>query len=228
MQEKSQINSSWASFFKQEETQPYYISLQTRLTTAYQTKTIYPAKKDIFRAFDLTKPSLIKVVILGQDPYHTEGVADGLAFSTRSEKLPPSLRNIFKEITNEYNCPLSSSGDLTYLARQGVFLLNSVLTVEKGKPQSHQNIGWETFSDHVIDYLQDGKPRVYLLWGKHAQKKIPLISKENYILTSPHPSPLSAYHGFFHNGHFQKCNELLMKMGEIPISWQNENELCYP
>lgn len=183
--------------------------------------TVYPPDKDIFKVFELTKPSAVKVVILGQDPYHDEGQATGLAFSVRDGvKIPPSLRNIYKELELEgYSHP--SNGDLTSWAGQGVFLLNSCLTVRAHEPNSHAGHGWERFTDDVIRFLDnDYKPKVFLLWGKYAQEKKEIIQNPNHlVLEAPHPSPFSANRGFFGCNHFRLANEFLRKHGEIEIVW---------
>lgn len=183
--------------------------------------TVYPPDKDIFKAFELTKPSAVKVVILGQDPYHDEGQATGLAFSVRDGvKIPPSLRNIYKELELEgYSHP--SNGDLTSWSGQGVFLLNSCLTVRAHEPNSHAGHGWERFTDDAIRFLDnDDKPKVFLLWGKYAQKKKEIIQNPNHlVLEAPHPSPFSANKGFFGCNHFRIANDFLRKNGEIEIVW---------
>ena len=185
---------------------------------------IFPPKDLIFNAFKQTPFSKVRVVILGQDPYHGANQAHGLAFSVQKDmKFPPSLNNIFKELINDipgYVKP--SNGDLSYWASQGVLLLNTTLSVEEGKAASHQKKGWEIFTDHVISKLSEGKDGlVFILWGKHAQSKKPLIAiKKHFILESAHPSPLSAHNGFMGCRHFSKCNELLIGKGEKPIDWQ--------
>lgn len=177
---------------------------------------VYPHISNVFRALDLCPPEKVKVVIIGQDPYHTPGVADGLAFSTGDKKLSPSLRNIFKEADIE-----SSTGDLTLWAEQGVLLLNTILTVEEGEPLSHKNMGWEAFTDSIIEKLNEFYgPIIFLLWGQHAKAKRDLISNpRHYVLTASHPSPLSVDKGFKGCDHFNKTNELLMKHYKAPIYW---------
>ena len=185
---------------------------------------IFPPKDLIFHAFMLTPFSKVRVVILGQDPYHGANQAHGLAFSVQKDmKFPPSLNNIFKELVNDITGYVKpANGDLSYWAGQGVLLLNTTLSVEEGKAASHQKKGWEMFTDHVISKLSEEKSRlVFLLWGKHAQSKKPLIdTKKHFILESTHPSPLSAHNGFIGCRHFSKTNGILQSNGETPIDWQ--------
>ena len=183
---------------------------------------VFPPREEWFSAFWLTPPRQVRAVILGQDPYHAPGQAHGLAFSVREgTKLPPSLRNIYQELSADLGVPAPASGDLTPWARQGVLLLNTVLTVREGEPNSHKNMGWETFTDRVISELNNKQtPVVFLLWGAHARKKASVITNPiHYKLTAPHPSPLSAYNGFFGCKHFSKTNELLTASGQTPIDW---------
>ena len=214
---------TWSEFFKELEKKDYYQDLMYFLDEEYRTKTIYPKRENLFKAFDLTPVENIKVVIIGQDPYHEPGQAQGLAFSVPSDdKIPPSLVNIFKEIHNDIGCEMNfKNGDLTYLAKQGVFLLNTALTVRKGQPLSHRGKGWETFTDHVISILSErDKPMVFLLWGSNARSKKPLIDRTRHlVLEAPHPSPLSAFAGFFGCKHFSKANAFLTKQGETPVDW---------
>ncbi len=187
---------------------------------------IYPLRQHIFNAFKLTEFESVKVVILGQDPYYGEYAgtiqANGLAFSVNKNiRIPPSLVNIYKEIAMDLNIKIPIHGDLTGLAEQGVFLLNTVLTVKKGIPNSHQNRGWELFTDKVIQALSDKKKHlVFMLWGANAQRKVTLIDKRHTILKAPHPSPLSAYRGFFGCKHFSKANKTLEEHQQKPINWQ--------
>lgn len=186
-------------------------------------KSIYPAFYEIFNAFQLTRVDDVKVVILGQDPYHGEGQAHGLSFSVKKGiKNPPSLQNIFKELESDLGCPIPTHGDLTQWAEQGVLLLNAVLTVSANEPASHQGKGWETFTDAVIRKLQDNKNNVvFILWGKFAQSKASLINKEKHlILTAAHPSPFSAYNGFFGCKHFSKTNAYLKLTQQKEILWE--------
>jgi uracil-DNA glycosylase len=185
-------------------------------------KTIFPRGNDIFNAFNHTPLSKVKVVVLGQDPYHGPGQAHGLSFSVREGvRPPPSLLNIFKEIRDDLGIPLPAKGDLTKWADQGVLLLNAVLTVENGLAASHRNRGWERFTDRVIEILScRDNPIIFLLWGRFAHDKAPMIRVPPHkVLKAPHPSPLSAYSGFFGSKHFSKTNELLKAIGREPIDW---------
>ena len=183
---------------------------------------IFPPSNFIFRALDLVRFEDAKVLILGQDPYHGFGQANGLSFSVKKDiSIPPSLRNIFLELKNDLSIPISSHGDLTYWAEQNVLLLNSVLTVESGKPNSHEKIGWEKFTDKIIAQLSKRGNMIFVLWGKSAQKKYTLIDqKHNKILKASHPSPLSAHRGFFGCKHFSKINNFLKQEGASEIDWQ--------
>ncbi|MCM8532642.1 MAG: uracil-DNA glycosylase [Lentisphaeraceae bacterium] len=195
------------------------------LEDEYKTQTIYPTKEDVFTALNLTPLQDVKVVILGQDPYHGPNQAHGLAFSVKSPcKPPPSLKNIFKEL--EINPP---EGDLTSWAKQGVFLINTVLTVRASQAHSHKNRGWEEFTDAVIKILSKrDEPIIFVLWGAPAQKKKELIKKHHYILESPHPSPLSAYRGFFGCDHFNLINKILRENQQKEITWQLGHSLTQP
>ena len=191
---------------------------------AYDTAKVYPPMEQVFTAFQLTAPEQVRVVILGQDPYHEEGQAHGLAFSVKeSVKLPPSLVNIYKERQTDLGIEPTKSGDLTHWAKQGVFLLNAVLTVEDGKANSHKDMGWQEFTDKVIAALADlPQPIAFILWGAQAQKKAKAAANSPYprlILQSAHPSPLSSYRGFFGSKPFSQVNEFLKKQGETPILW---------
>ena len=214
---------NWNEFFSNEKKLMYFSNLLNFIEEEYKTKEIYPPKELIFNAFKLTPFECVKVIILGQDPYFNENQAMGLAFSVPSgEKLPPSLKNIYKEIENEFNVDLSDQdGDLTYLAKQGVLLLNTTLTVEKGKPLSHAKVGYEHLIRHIIEKLNlDNNPKVFILWGGHAKKFSSLIkNKKHLVLESAHPSPLGAYKGFFDNNHFIKCNEFLKTNNKEEIKW---------
>lgn len=199
-------------------------SLFDKVDAAYETAEVYPQKKDLFSAFALTPPDKVRVVILGQDPYHEPGQAHGLAFSVKEGvKLPPSLRNIYTERQSDTGVPPSQSGDLTHWAAQGVLLLNTVLTVERGKANSHKDYGWQSFTDTVVDELADlPQPIAFVLWGAQAQKKAAAAASSPYprlILQGPHPSPLSAYRGFFGSKPFSRINEFLTEHGETPIQW---------
>ncbi|MCA1032171.1 uracil-DNA glycosylase [Bacillus timonensis] len=223
-----QLENKWGNLLRAEFQKEYYKKLTSFLEEEYQTKTIFPDKQNIFRALQLTDYEDVKVVILGQDPYHRPNQANGLSFSVdEGVPLPPSLNNIFKELNNDVGCYVPNHGDLEKWANQGVLLLNTVLTVEEGKANSHQGIGWEIFTDEVIRKLNvRKKPIVFLLWGKNAITKTKFITSPNhFILTSPHPSPLSAYRGFFGNAHFSKTNAFLAKIGDCEIDWQIERIL---
>lgn len=199
-----------------------YKSLREFLKTEYQTRTIYPSMYDIFNSMKKTPFDNVKVVILGQDPYHEEGQAMGLSFSVpKGVKIPPSLVNIYKEITAETGEQMPNSGDLTGWAEQGVLLLNAVLTVRAHQANSHKGKGWEEFTDGIIKTISSQKENVvFLLWGANARSKKQLIdTNKHLVLESAHPSPLSAYNGFFNCGHFTKANEYLIKHGKTPIEW---------
>lgn len=217
------MDIKWKQFIQEEKKKEYYLSLSRKLKEEYETQTIYPPYTQVFEAFKLTPLDSIKVVILAQDPYHGPKQAMGLAFSVTEEvKLPPSLINILKEISSEFNTPFPiGCGNLTRWANQGVFLLNTVLTVREGKPNSHKGIGWEIFTDNVIKLLNDHpSPKVFMLWGANAISKEKCINTQNnLVLKSAHPSPLSAYRGFFGNNHFIKANEFLESKGLTPIIW---------
>ena len=184
--------------------------------------TIFPPNNFIFRALDLVSFEDVKVLILGQDPYHNFGQANGLSFSVNKElSIPPSLKNIFLELKNDLNIPISSHGDLTYWAQQKVLLLNSILTVELGKPNSHSKLGWDKLTDKIINQLSKRGNMIFVLWGKSAQKKYSLIDqKNNKILETSHPSPLSAHKGFIGCKHFSKINNILKREGASEIDWQ--------
>lgn len=215
------MHESWQDFLQAEFNQPYFKKLSEFLTEAYQNSVVYPPKQQVFSAFT-TDLNDVKVVILGQDPYHEPGQAHGLAFSVRDNiKTPPSLVNIYKEINNEYGTPIPKSGNLKRWQEQGVLLLNNVLTVEAHKAGSHRGYGWEDFTLHCVQYLSSQKPHlVFLLWGRDARNKAKLIDKSKHlVLESAHPSPLSAYNGFFGNNHFKTCNEWLESHNLKPIEW---------
>ncbi len=187
-----------------------------------ETEIVFPRPDEVFNAFVLTPYEEVKVVILGQDPYHGEGQAHGLSFSVRDGvKHPPSLRNIFKELESDLGFPPPVSGDLTNWAKQGVFLLNTVLTVRQGAAHSHRNRGWEVFTNHVIDCLnQHPRDLVFLLWGNAAQQMGPRLDPRHPVIGSPHPSPLSAHRGFFGSRPFSECNRALEQSGQSPINWR--------
>jgi len=209
--------------------EPYFQQLWTFITAEKDAgKNIFPPESLIFNALDLVSERNLKVVILGQDPYHGAGQANGLAFSVNTgQKIPPSLRNIFKELYDDIGAPIPNHGDLTAWAKQGVLLLNSVLTVEEGKPGSHQHKGWEKFTDNIIQNISDeNEGIVFMLWGNYAKSKSNLINANKHlILEAAHPSPLSAYQGFFQCKHFSKTNNYLMSIGKKPIEWHITNLL---
>ena len=216
------IDQSWKQALTEEFSKPYWETLSTSVREQYLATTVYPPAKQIFRAFDLCPFDSVKVVIVGQDPYHGRGQANGLSFSVNDGiTLPPSLKNIYKEIQNDLGVTPYPSGDLTRWAKQGVLMLNSVLTVSASKPASHAGIGWEEFTKAAIQALNRKKEHVvYMLWGKYAQKKGEVIDRENnLVLTSAHPSPYSATL-FFGNHHFSKCNTYLEEHGMSPIDWR--------
>ncbi|QDP42029.1 uracil-DNA glycosylase [Radiobacillus deserti] len=200
----------------------YFKSLQQFLRQEYEQHIIYPKKEQVFNALRLTSLSDCKVCILGQDPYHGPNQAHGLSFSVQpGQKIPPSLRNMYKELQNDLNVPVPKDGYLVKWAKQGVLLLNTVLTVRDGQPNSHQKKGWETFTNRIIEVLNNrSEPVIFLLWGKHAQDKQKLIhAQHHHILVAPHPSPLSARRGFFGSKPFSKINDLLVKEGVEKIDW---------
>lgn len=216
------IDNSWDLVLKDVFYGTNYLNIREFLKYEYSHYTIFPKASDIFNAFRLTPYENVKVVIIGQDPYHKIGQAHGLAFSVLDGvSFPPSLKNIFIEIKNELGINIPKSGDLTKWAKQGVLLLNATLTVRQGFANSHANHGWEQFTDEVIKKLnQREDPIIFVLWGNYARKKKQLItSPKHYILEAAHPSPLSAYNGFFGCGHFKKINELLIKNKKTPIDW---------
>ena len=219
-----QIEESWARLLDEEFQQPYFSAIkQFLLQEKSQGFSIYPPGPLIFNAFNLTPLDELKVVILGQDPYHGTGQAHGLCFSVpNGVAQPPSLQNIFKELNNDLGIPISKSGNLSKWAEQGVMLLNALLTVRANQPASHHNIGWETFTDAVIRKISDEKNGVvFLLWGKFAQDKHQLIDlTKHYVLKAAHPSPYSATNGFFGCKHFSRTNELLIQNGHAPIDWK--------
>jgi len=217
------LEPSWKEALRHEFLKPYFHDLRTTVRHAYLEKTpIYPPPHLVFNAFSLCPFSNVKVVILGQDPYHGPGQAHGLSFSVRDGiPLPPSLRNIYKELQDDLGVPLRTSGDLTQWATQGVLLLNATLTVRAHQAGSHQGIGWETFTDAVIKQISDAREHiVFILWGKYAQSKAPIIDTiKHHVIMSAHPSPLSAYNGFFGSKPFSKTNAYLEKYGIPTIVW---------
>ena len=216
------FNNEWDELLQGEFTKDYYIKLHNFLKEEYSRHEIYPNMFDIFNALKYTSYSNVKAVILGQDPYHGAGQAHGLCFSVKAGVTPPpSLKNIFKEINSDLGIPEPKSGELTKWTKEGVLLMNTVLTVREGEPNSHKGKGWEIFTDNVISLLNEReKPIVFLLWGANARSKTKLITNPQHkILECAHPSPLSAYNGFFGCRHFSKTNEFLLGMGVDQIDW---------
>lgn len=220
------ITNDWLASLEGEFKKPYYKKLYEMVKSEYETKQIFPAPEDVFNAFEFTPLSKVKVVILGQDPYHGDGQAHGLCFSVKPDvAVPPSLVNIYQELKEDVGCYIPDNGYLKKWADQGVLLLNTVLTVRAHAANSHRGIGWEEFTNAAIKVLNEqDRPIVYLLWGKPAQsKKTMLKNPKHLILEAPHPSPLSAFRGFFGCRHFSKTNEFLKEHGLEPIDWQIEN-----
>lgn len=220
------IQNDWLQPLSPEFKKPYYAKLYKTIREEYSTRQIFPPADEIFTAFELTPLSDVKVVIIGQDPYHGDGQAHGLCFSVKPDiETPPSLVNIYKELNTDLGCYIPNNGYLTKWAKQGVLLLNTVLTVRAHQANSHRGIGWEEFTDAAIRILNEqDRPIVYLLWGKPAQMKNSMLNNPKHlILEAPHPSPLSAYRGFFGCQHFSKTNEFLKENGLEPIDWQIEN-----
>lgn len=221
---ESPLPESWGRHLGAEFGAPYMQALRDTLAKDKdEQRVIYPHAADWFRAFELTPLDRVKVVILGQDPYHGPGQAHGLCFSVQpGVKLPPSLKNIYKELASDLGCTPVAHGNLEHWARQGVLLLNAVLTVEAGLAASHRGRGWETFTDRAITIVSEHcPPCVFLLWGGHARQKKALIdTRRHLVLESPHPSPLSAHRGFFGNHHFSRANAFLAEHGRAPIDWQ--------
>ena len=216
---------AWQALLKDELQKPYWCSLEQRLGAAYESGAVYPPAQQLFAAFERTPPACVRAVILGQDPYHEPGQANGLAFSvSRGVKLPPSLQNIYKELEADLGVPAAKSGDLTSWAQQGVFLLNTVLSVRAHEANSHKDFGWQSFTDAVIAALAElPQPVAFVLWGAQAQKKAALVEKSPYprlVLQSPHPSPLSAYRGFFGSRPFSQINAFLVSYGFSPVDWK--------
>ena len=220
------LGNSWDELLKDEFSKDYYLRLREFLKMEYSTKTIYPNMNDIFNALKFTSYENVKVVILGQDPYHGEGEAHGLAFSVKKGiAIPPSLRNIYKELNTSLGCYIPNNGYLEKWARQGVLLLNTALTVQKDNANSHSGKGWEILTDAIIKKInQRNEPVVFMLWGNNAKSKAWFIDQNKHlVLTSVHPSPLSASRGFFGCNHFKLANEFLIKNGISEIDWQIEN-----
>lgn len=220
------INNEWLPFLKNEFSKPYYKTLYNFVKSEYSNYVIYPPSDEIFSALEQTPVNEVKVVIIGQDPYHERGQAHGMSFSVKPGiKIPPSLQNMYKELRDELGLYIPNNGYLDKWARQGVLLLNTVLTVREGEANSHKGKGWEEFTDAVIKAVNEqDRPVVYLLWGSNARAKKKLINNPKHlVLESVHPSPLSAYNGFFGCGHFAKANEYLKNNGLKEIDWQIEN-----
>ena len=215
---------AWQALLQEEFEKPYWRTLAERVDAAYAASTVYPPREELFAAFRMTPPEAVRVVILGQDPYHEPGQANGLAFSVKpGVKLPPSLRNILTELQADCGVTPTESGDLTAWARQGVFLLNSSLSVEAGKAASHQAFGWQTFTDAAVRAVAAlPQPVAFVLWGAQAQKKRPLLQSAapRLVLCAPHPSPLSSYRGFFGSRPFSQINAFLQENGEQPVDWR--------
>lgn len=221
------IQNDWLDAIGSEFKQPYYKDLYQFVKKEYSSQVIYPPSEDIFNAFHFTPLSEVKVLLLGQDPYHNENQAHGLSFSVlpQQKDIPPSLQNIYKELQEDLGCYIPNNGYLEKWAKQGVLLLNTVLTVRAHQANSHQGKGWEQFTDAIIRAVNEqDRPIVYLLWGRPAQSKIPMLTNPKHlILKAPHPSPLSAYRGFLGCKHFSQANAFLTEHGVEPIDWQIEN-----
>ena len=221
------LANDWAQALDSEFRKPYYKNLYMFVKEEYSKRVVYPPADDIFNAFHFTPLHEVKVLLLGQDPYHNEHQAHGMSFSVLPDQkeIPPSLQNIYKELQDDLGCYIPDNGYLQKWADQGVLLLNTVLTVRAHQANSHQGKGWEEFTDAVIRAVnEEDRPIVYLLWGRPAQSKIPMLTNPKHmILKAPHPSPLSAYRGFFGCRHFSQCNDFLEKNGVAPIDWQIEN-----
>jgi uracil-DNA glycosylase len=220
---KLHINSDWRTFLKEDLYSDNFQAIIRTLQTERDTYTVFPKGDELFNAFNITSLDDLKVVILGQDPYHGKKQAHGLSFSVpNGVKTPPSLRNIFKELQADLKAPVSPNGNLSHWAKQGVLLLNSTLTVREKEAGSHQRLGWENFTDKIIEKISKKKEGIiFLLWGAFAQRKSILIdAKKHHILTAAHPSPFSAYRGFFGCKHFSKTNEILIKNNQQPINWK--------
>ena len=220
------FKNDWGQYLKEEMAQPYYRQLRQFLIGEYSTKQVYPDMYSIFNALHYTSYAYTKVLILGQDPYHEPGQAHGLSFSVQPNvPPPPSLVNIFKELETDLGCTVPNNGCLEPWARQGVLLLNTVLTVQAHRANSHRDKGWEIFTDKIISLLnQREKPVAFILWGSPARRKKAMITNpQHFIVESPHPSPLSAYRGFFGSRPFSKVNKFLESVGEEPINWQLPN-----
>ncbi|MDD6666368.1 MAG: uracil-DNA glycosylase [Lachnospiraceae bacterium] len=223
----SAIDNDWLEPLSEEFKKPYYRRLYNIVNQEYRTRQIFPPAQDLFKAFHMTPLHEVKVVILGQDPYHEPGQAEGMSFSVQpGVEIPPSLVNIYKELHDDLGLKIPNNGHLEKWAKEGVFLLNTVLTVRAHQAFSHRGIGWEEFTDAAIRAVdQEDRPIVFMLWGRPAQEKEKLLTPNplHLVLKAPHPSPLSAYRGFFGCHHFSKCNAFLEAHGEKPIDWQIED-----
>jgi uracil-DNA glycosylase len=219
----SYIQNDWNSLLAEEFEKPYFLKLMQVLKEAYRSELIYPSENDLFAALQLTSYAATKIVILGQDPYHGSDQAHGLSFSVKSGvQIPPSLRNIYKELQSDVGCTIPEHGSLFSWAEQGVLLLNAVMTVKAGQANSHKKIGWQLFTNRIISLLNEREiPVIFILWGSDAAQKIELITNEqHHVIQSVHPSPLSSYRGFFGSKPFSKANQFLIKQGKTPINWQ--------
>ncbi|MDD5866475.1 MAG: uracil-DNA glycosylase [Lachnospiraceae bacterium] len=223
----SAIDNDWLEPLSEEFKKPYYRKLYETVNQEYRTRQIFPPAQDLFKAFHMTPLHQVKVVILGQDPYHEPGQAEGMSFSVQpGVEIPPSLVNIYKELHDDLGLRIPNNGHLEKWAKEGVFLLNTVLTVRAHQAFSHRGIGWEEFTDAAIRAIdRENRPIVFMLWGRPAQEKEKLLTKNplHLVLKAPHPSPLSAYRGFFGCRHFSKCNAFLEAHGEKAIDWQIED-----
>lgn len=223
----SAIDNDWLEPLSEEFKKPYYRKLYETVNQEYRTRQIFPPAQDLFKAFHMTPLHQVKVVILGQDPYHEPGQAEGMSFSVQpGVEIPPSLVNIYKELHDDLGLKIPNNGHLEKWAKEGVFLLNTVLTVRAHQAFSHRGIGWEEFTDAAIRAIdREDRPIVFMLWGRPAQEKEKLLTKNplHLVLKAPHPSPLSAYRGFFGCKHFSKCNAFLEAHGEKAIDWQIED-----
>ncbi len=226
MENMGAIQNDWLEAIGEEFRKPYYKELYDFVKEEYSTTAVYPSSDDIFNALHLTALKDVKVLVLGQDPYHGANQAHGLSFSVLpGQRIPPSLKNIYKELQDDLGCYIPNNGYLEKWAKQGVLMLNTVLTVRAHKPNSHQGKGWEHFTDAIIEAVnKEDRPIVYLLWGRPAQSKIPMLNNPKHlILKAPHPSPYSADRGFFGCRHFSQANEFLQSNGQEPVDWQIEN-----
>lgn len=218
-----ELDGEWGRLLAGEREKAYYRELISFVEKEYREGAVYPPRSEVFRALELTPYGKVKVVILGQDPYHGAGQAHGLSFSVKpGVKLPPSLRNIFKELSDDIGCPIPGSGSLEQWAKQGVLLLNSVMTVRDGEANSHRKLGWEKFTDRIVALLNEREtPIAFVLWGKPAQEKGRLLDQQrHFVLNSVHPSPLAAYGGFWGSKPFSRCNAFLMESGIDEVDWR--------